>query len=256
MGERSIYTSSDCGRLLIRDDGKYQASMRFTTHIFGGLEVHDRALWLAYVSSVGRHGLQGEHARLARRKVVPRGKRCHQAFARQAGRGNDDEVWMRQQTVSKNGAVIHGTLYTKIMHGSLITQVCTIFHVPGPAVFRNFFFFFKSSLLTSSSTRRRFYPQRSSGQAVVTGVVPSPPRYVSLCLPRIGFSIPNNRRFSSNVETYTYSSELQNILFDRRSSSRGTVTHPQQKQVLLSVRAVTSADGRTTPGTIRSILGL
>ena len=34
------------------------------------------------------------------------------------------------------------------------------------------------SLLRSSSTRRRFYPLRSSGQAVVTGVVPSPPRYV------------------------------------------------------------------------------
>ena len=42
------------------------------------------------------------------------------------------------------------------------------------------FLFRKSSLLLSSSTRihRRFYPQRSSGQAVVTGVVPSPPRYV------------------------------------------------------------------------------
>ena len=35
-----------------------------------------------------------------------------------------------------------------------------------------------SSLWLSSSTRRRFYPQRSSGQAVVTGVVPSP-----LCVP-------------------------------------------------------------------------
>ena len=32
-----------------------------------------------------------------------------------------------------------------------------------------------SSLLPPSSTRRRFYPQRSSGRAVVTGVVPSPP---------------------------------------------------------------------------------
>ena len=40
-----------------------------------------------------------------------------------------------------------------------------------------FTYFFLSSLLLSSSTRRRFYPQRSSGQAVVTGVVPSP-RYV------------------------------------------------------------------------------
>ena len=32
--------------------------------------------------------------------------------------------------------------------------------------------------LISSSTRRGFYPQRSSGQAVVTGVVPFPPRYM------------------------------------------------------------------------------
>ena len=38
--------------------------------------------------------------------------------------------------------------------------------------------FFGSSLLLSSSIRRRFYPQRSSGQAVVTGVVHPPPRYV------------------------------------------------------------------------------
>ena len=42
------------------------------------------------------------------------------------------------------------------------------------AGFNNFFFFssffsFFPSLLLSSSTRRRFYPQRSSGQAVVTG---------------------------------------------------------------------------------------
>ena len=51
------------------------------------------------------------------------------------------------------------------------------------AGFNNFFFFssffsFFPSLLLSSSTRRRFYTQRPSGQAVVTGVVPSPPRYV------------------------------------------------------------------------------
>ena len=41
-----------------------------------------------------------------------------------------------------------------------------------------FSFFFKSSLSLSSSTRRTFYPQRSSGQAVVTGVVASSPRYL------------------------------------------------------------------------------
>ena len=52
--------------------------------------------------------------------------------------------------------------------------------------------FFLSSLLLSSSTRRRFYPQRSCGQAVVTGVVPSP-RYMPSFLWRIGFSIPTAR---------------------------------------------------------------
>ena len=54
--------------------------------------------------------------------------------------------------------------------------------------------------LLSSSTRRRFYPQRPPGQqAVVTGVVPSPPQYVPSILSRVGFSIPTARRFSSNV---------------------------------------------------------
>ena len=62
-----------------------------------------------------------------------------------------------------------------------------------------FCFCFFVSLLLSSSTRRRFYPQRSSGQAVVTGVVPSPPRYGPSFLSLIGFSIPTARRFSSNV---------------------------------------------------------
>ena len=40
------------------------------------------------------------------------------------------------------------------------------------------FFVFSPSLLLSSSTFRTFYAHRPSGQAVVTGVVPFPPRYV------------------------------------------------------------------------------
>ena len=45
---------------------------------------------------------------------------------------------------------------------------------------RRLVFVFPSSLLLSSLNRRRFHPQRSSsGQAVLTGVVPSPPRYVA-----------------------------------------------------------------------------
>ena len=44
--------------------------------------------------------------------------------------------------------------------------------------------FFKSSLLSSSS-HRRLYPQRPSGQAVVIGLFPSPPRYFVSFLSRI-----------------------------------------------------------------------
>ena len=61
---------------------------------------------------------------------------------------------------------------------------------------------FFPSLFLSSSTRSRFYPQRCSGQAVVTGVVPSPPRYVPSFLSRIGFSIPTAQRFSSNFANW------------------------------------------------------
>ena len=63
---------------------------------------------------------------------------------------------------------------------------------------RYFTFLFFSSLLLSSSIYRSFYPQRSSGQAVVTGVVPSPPPYVPSFLSHIGFSIPTARQFSLN----------------------------------------------------------
>ena len=58
---------------------------------------------------------------------------------------------------------------------------------------------FLPSLLLFSSTLRRFYPQRPSGQAVVTGVVPSSPRYVPSFLSRIEFSNPTAHRFSSDV---------------------------------------------------------
>ena len=50
------------------------------------------------------------------------------------------------------------------------------------------FFFFLSHF---------YFP--ASGQAVVKGVVPPPPRYLPSFLSRIGFSIPTARRFSSNV---------------------------------------------------------
>ena len=53
-------------------------------------------------------------------------------------------------------------------------SIRTVFSRPDGA-FILFCFILLSSLLLSSSTRRRYYPQRSCGQDVVTGVVPSPP---------------------------------------------------------------------------------
>ena len=80
---------------------------------------------------------------------------------------------------------------------------------------------FLSSLLLSSSTRRKFYPQRSSGQVVVTtGLVPSPPRYVPSSLSRIGFSIPTARRFSSNVANSRSRAFRYVIIFYARKSLR------------------------------------
>ena len=67
---------------------------------------------------------------------------------------------------------------------------------------RHFCHFFFVSLLLSSSTRRRFYPQRSCGQAVVTGVVPSPPRYVpSFLFERSEFLIDTSQKKSLRVCT-------------------------------------------------------
>ena len=55
----------------------------------------------------------------------------------------------------------------------LLKLRCTI----GIGLSRQYGFFLSSSLLLSSLTITRFYPQRGSGQAVVTGLYPSPPRY-------------------------------------------------------------------------------
>ena len=82
---------------------------------------------------------------------------------------------------NRNGLVVrhwrlHGRRILAIWYE--IWYFLHFFHfVPGTTT-AVFFFFFLSSLLLSSSARKRFYPQRPSGQAVVTGVVPFSPRYV------------------------------------------------------------------------------
>ena len=46
------------------------------------------------------------------------------------------------------------------------------------SIYYKIYLFILMIAFTFSSSTRRFYPQRSAGQAVATGVVPSPPRYV------------------------------------------------------------------------------
>ena len=61
-------------------------------------------------------------------------------------------------------------------HCVRILEVCEL------ALCHVLFYSIYSSLLPSGLTRWRFYPQRASGQALVTGVVPSPPvRAFSFC---------------------------------------------------------------------------
>ena len=69
----------------------------------------------------------------------------------------------------------------------------TLGDLRGPFMLLLSIYYIYTSLLLSSLTRRRLYPQRSSGQAVVTGVT------CLQFLSRIGSSIPTARRFSSNV---------------------------------------------------------
>ena len=56
-------------------------------------------------------------------------------------------------------------------------------------------FFHIRCVLLSSSARKRLYPQRSYGQAMVTGVYLSLPRCVPSFVLRIGFSIPTFQLF-------------------------------------------------------------
>ena len=81
-----------------------------------------------------------------------------------------------------------------------------------------YIYIFNSSLLHSSSNRR-LYPQRPSGQAVVTGVIPSP-RYVPSFLSRIGFSIPTARRLSSDVANFRSRRSTNNLFLCNKKSRR------------------------------------
>ena len=84
-----------------------------------------------------------------------------------------------------------------IRHTNRIWQVAAVELIfQRKFLFLNHYVDFAAQLV---SYYRRFYPQRSSGQAVVTGVLPSPPRYVPSILSRIGFSTPTARRFSSYI---------------------------------------------------------
>ena len=81
-----------------------------------------------------------------------------------------------------------------------MTNTLLVVQCVGIALKRSDHFIYLLSLLLSRSTRRKFtLNDLLDKQAVVTGVVPSPPLYVPSILSRIGFSVPTARRFSSNV---------------------------------------------------------
>ena len=86
------------------------------------------------------------------------------------------------------------------------------------------FYFFQHHVGFPALLVGGFYPQRASGQAVVTGVHPSPPpvRTCLYFLARMGFSIPTARRFSSNVVTIE---EWRILLKKTNSAERSTATN-------------------------------
>ena len=107
------------------------------------------------------------------------------------------------------------------------------------------YFGFQSIFSLSSSTRRTFYLQRSSsGQVVVTGVVPSPSRYVPSFLSRIGSSIPTARRFSSNVAISRFCAfRLSFFLQENLLTSMHSVRLGPTKLILSGTRTAYYATG-------------
>ena len=102
-------------------------------------------------------------------------------------------------------------------------------------------FLFKKSFLLSSL-------KQTSGQAVVTGVYPSPPRCVPcFFLSRIGFiSIPTARRFSSNVANSRSLSRfpLTNFLMQENApTSMHSVRLEPTNLVLISTRITYQGTG-------------
>ena len=80
-------------------------------------------------------------------------------------------------------------------------------------------FYFPAHLVgdfTLSDLLDKPWSQLSSGQAVVTAVVPSTPRYVPSILSRVSFSIPTARRFSSNVANSRSCAFRQSIIMQEK----------------------------------------
>ena len=84
------------------------------------------------------------------------------------------------------------TLFAEL--GAIVRQIAIVSWVDFYLVL--FWFIITFTVQLNSLCSRRFYPQRSCEQAVVTGEVPSSPRYVpSFVSLVLGFSIPTARQF-------------------------------------------------------------
>ena len=120
------------------------------------------------------------------------------------------------------------------------------------AFFSSWRSFFSSSLLLSGLTRGKFYPKRSSGQAAVTGVVPSPPRYVPLFLSRFDRVQPSQcSSISSNVANSRFplininagKSPYEYALAETQSTSMHSARLDPTKLIFVGTRTTYQATG-------------
>ena len=101
-------------------------------------------------------------------------------------------------------------------------------------------FFFRHRFPLSSSTRERFYPQRPSGQDVVTGVAPSPPQ----CVPSF---LSSARMYQHSHFSAFYARRFSSIF----SNSRSRAFHSSQRFAQEKVPTRTSMpSGRFEPASL------
>ena len=112
--------------------------------------------------------------------------------------------------------------------------------------------FFLSSLLLSSLARRRFHPRQTSGQAMVTGVYPSPPPVRAFIVCRayyIGFiqhSHCSSIFIECNLLTLSCFPPINFLMQEKVPTSMHSVRLEPTKLILIDTRTTYQATGEYT----------